>query len=178
MATVESFLSLEEVAPGDKERYYIVVSKTGYVSDDGNGGYFTANGAACLPTFGIESTEIINDFLEDYCGEKAEEQGFFDPLVFYGEICNPATLEDEPMDDYFLFVPEHDGGNYLIGYNLYTISGIEELISMIESVMKELVDLEIEDLIIFRGEEIPLSMQVSQTFDQEDADKMLGEYNV
>ena len=177
MATVDSFLNLEEVAPGDKERYYIIASKTGYVSGDHGEDYFTVNGAACLPTYGIESVEVANDFLEDYCGDDAEEQGFFDPFVFYGEVCNPARLEDETMDDYFLFIPEYNG-NFLIGYKLYTVSGIDTLVEKIEAIMKELQDLEIEDLVIFRGEEIPLSMQISQTFDQEDADKMLGDYNV
>jgi hypothetical protein len=175
MEKVDYFLNLEEVAPGDKGRYYVIVSKTGYVADgSADESYFTANGGACIPTYGIDSSEVVNEFLEDCCGEEAAEEGFFDPLVFYGEICNPAALEDELMDDYFLFIPQHSR-NMLIGYRLYTLSGIDTLIERIESIMKERKDLEIEDLLIFRGEEVPLSMQLSPAFDQADVDQNLGD---
>jgi len=169
------FLNLEELKPEDKERYYVVVGKTDYIKEgDDSEAYFIVSGAACIPTYDIDSSEIVNEFLEDYCGENADEQGFYDPLVFYGEICLPASLEEETMDDYFLFVPEHDG-NFIIGYKMYIINTIEVLVSDIESIMKDRLDLEIEDLIVFRGEEIPLSMQISPTFDQTSVDQMLGD---
>lgn len=175
METLDGFLTLEEVTTDVKERYYIIVSRTGFVAHESQEkSYFTANGAACIPTQGIDTTEIANEFLEDYCGEDAAEEGFFDPLVLYGEICNPAALEEEMLDDYFLFVPDYNG-TMLIGYNIYTISGIETLVEMIVPMMKERIDLEIEDLIIFRGEEVPMSVQITRTFDQADIDGMLGD---
>ena len=63
--------------------------------------------------------------------------------------------------------------NFLRGYKLFTTSGTENVVVLIEKVMKEEKDLEIDDLILFRGEELGLAIQLSTTFDQKELDQLL-----
>jgi hypothetical protein len=172
MEQIDCHLRLEEVAPDQMDRYYIILNRTGYVSgDEYNRDYLLIGGGACIMTDGIDSSEIANEFLEDHCGE-TNDSYFIDPLVIYGEICDPAALAEELFDDYFLFVPDLRD-NILQGYRLYTESGTENIVDLIESVMKEEKDMEIEDIILFRGEELELTTQLSTTFDQKAIDQLL-----
>jgi len=173
MEEIDYYLRLEEVAPGNNGRYYIVLSRTGYVGggEQHDESYLLIGGGACIPSDGIDTSEVVNEFLEDFCGEDSESY-IYDPLVIYGEICHPARLPEEEFDDYFLFVPDIEN-NFHQGYKLFTTSGTENIVGLIESVMKEEKDLEIEDLLLFRGEELELTTQLSTAFDQKEIDQLL-----
>ena len=172
MEEIDYYLRLEEVAPQDSERYYIILSRTGYVSGESHDeSYLLISGGACIPSDGIDTSEVVNEFLEDFCGEDSESY-IYDPLVIYGEICHPAKLPEEFFDDYFLFVPEVEK-DFLRGYKLFTTSGTENIVELIENIMKEETDLEIDDLLLFRGEELSLATQLSTAFDQKEIDQLL-----
>lgn len=173
MEEIDYYLRLEEVAPENNERYYLILSRTGYVSggDNHDESYLLVGGGACIPSGGIDTSEVVNEFLEDFCGEDNESY-IYDPLVIYGEICHPARLLEETFDDYFLFVPEVEN-DFLQGYKLFTTSGTDNIVDLIESIMKEKKDLEIDDLLLFRGEELELATQLSTTFDQKEVDQLL-----
>jgi len=170
---IDYYLRLEEVAPENNERYYIILSRNGYVSGSENHDdcYLLIGGGACIPSDGVDTSEVVNEFLEDFCGEDNDSY-IYDPMVIYGEICHPARLPEEDFDDYFIFVPELEN-NFLRGYKLFTTSGTENVVVLIEKVMKEEKDLEIDDLILFRGEELGLAIQLSTTFDQKELDQLL-----
>lgn len=172
MEQIDMYLRLEEVAPDFSDRYYVVLNRTGYVSaGEYEKSYLLIGGGVCIPTNGIDSSEVANEFLEDHCGE-TNDSYFLDPLVIYAEICDTTALAEESFDDYFLFVPETKD-NMLQGWKLFTESGTENIVDMIESIMKEEKDLEIEDILLFRGEEVELTIQLGTTFDQKAIDQLL-----
>lgn len=172
MEQIDYYLRLEEVAPTGNNRYYIILNRTGYVSaGDYSDSYLLIGEGTCIPTGGIDASEVVNEFLEDNCGEETDAY-IYDPIVLYGEQCNLAALPEEAFNDYFLFVPEAED-DILQGYKLFSTSGTESIVGLIENIMKKEKDLEIEDLLLFRGEEVELTIQLSIGFDQKDLDQLL-----
>jgi len=170
---VDSFYSLEEIAPDNPARYYVILNKTGFVRMDDER-YFLISNGICIPTNGEDCTEIVNEFLDDFCADDGSEQAFFDdPIVLFVDHCNPKMLAEVEYIDYFLLVPSINS-NVLSGYEMHAADSTNALIFKIEAVMKARQELEIEDLILFRGVEVPISLQISPTFDQDAYDIDLG----
>lgn len=172
MEDISYYHRLEELAPENAERYYLILNRTGYVSEgEYSSSFLLISGGACIMTDGIDASEVTNEFLEDHCGDDADSY-IYDPLVIYGEICDTTALPEETFDDYFLFVPETTD-NILQGFKLFTESGTENVAELIENIMKKEKDLEIEDILLFRGEEVELSIQLGTAFDQKAIDQLL-----
>lgn len=172
---MENVVRLEEYVETPGEQVFIIADSGGWIANSDNipgVGCHILTDVYVLTTHGTDCIEPVNDFLDEYAGTGNTD--LLEPMVFFGESCSITKLVEHPYSEYMLFVPKYTG-NTLDAYCLYFVGGLDLLVTEIETCLNNSPYLEIDDLVLFRGEEVDLVPQITPYFDQREIEDLLEE---